>query len=314
MSAAAGQGGPARITLGQAKVLLTAAQWAGMSARDLAELVVGVAGAETMEEITPEGWAQVMDHFLAGGFRHPAVPMVTAAQLAALDAARREAGLDGRTFVRGLREMMGLRSRRQLDGAGFACAMEWLARLGSRVALPGHGTMTRPMGALVLHGARHLGMRGLELQGDLLSVGGVFHVRDLDPRAFMRLVIAFDRAGVPAPVPAPRVEAAPGMVTQAQANLIWRLWLDFGGWHGDASAAALDAAIGSMLGLGGGLATLARAGAAEVIDRFMVPRLNGRREPERAGGRPDGRPPGGQVHDGKQRARRPRGREERGRR
>lgn len=274
---------PGCITLAEARVLLSAAQWAGMSARDLAELVVRVTGVDQLDQLdqlTAEGFADVMDHFVVDGFRHPAVPTVTAVQLAALDAARRQAGIDGRTFVGGLRDGLGVRSRRHLDGMRFGCAMEWLTRIGARVPLPGHGFMTRPMVRLVHEAAYQHRMEVGTFRDHLVRLGGVFRAVDLDRRGFMRVLIAFDRLGMFATVPVPAVAGDIGMVTQAQANLIWRLWLDFDGWNGDVSLAALDAAIGSMSGMEGGLASLTRAGARAVIDGFMGPRLKDRRATE----------------------------------
>ena len=57
------------------------------------------------------------------------------------------------------------------------------------------------------------------------------------------------------------------MLTQAQANVIWRLWLD-ARRGGDASDGALDVAIALLMRFPGGLDTLTRAGARAVMDAF----------------------------------------------
>ena len=282
MTAAARQRDGDQITLGQGRALIEAAQWAGMSAEQLAVLMVGVTGCEAPERLTRRGWADLMNRFVAGGFRHPAVPMVTAVQLATLDEMRRALGMEDRGFVGLVRRIGGVASRHRLDGAGFLAVWGWLARAGAVVPVPGHGFMSRVMVRTVHEAAYQQGMDAGMLVEVLAEVGGVLRASQLDEQAFVRLALMFQARGFVRSAAAPRVPGDPGMVTQAQANLLWRLWVDVGGWKGDVSPAALDAAISSLLGSGGGLATLTRRGAAMIIDRFMVPRLNDRSAAEAA--------------------------------
>lgn len=94
------------------------------------------------------------------------------------------------------------------------------------------------------------GLPEAEVRDVMLLFGGTLRLRDLDERAFSRVMI---RLGSDNPEPAPCFEGVPGMVTQPQANLIWKLWHDAQGRGGDVSEAALGRAIGAMLGLPGRL-------------------------------------------------------------
>ena len=285
-----------------------------MTARDLATLVVKVTGVDMLDEITADGFDLVMDRFVAAGFRDPAVPAITAAQLACLDDGRRRLGLNGRQFVGLVRQLGGVSCRRHLDGEGFLGVWGHLASHGYRVPVPGHGFMDRQKVRLVHEVAYQQRMEDDELIGWMMTAGGVLHAADLDKRGFLRLLCIFDRLGAPMHDPAPIVPASAGMVTQAQANLIWRLWLDLGGWNGLWDREALERAIGSMFGTEGGLADLTRAGARAVIDRFMVPRLNDRRATEAAREPPGRNPPPQQGRLADQQGRRARRRRKGGRR
>ncbi len=264
------------ITLAQARVLLAAAQWADMSVSDLATMICAFSTSDRPEDITPTDYEWIIDRFVGWGFRHPVLPLVSSAQFACLNEGRRRLGLGGRQFVAVMRREASAAGRRQLDGVGFLKLWLLFDSLGAGVPVPKPGFMNRKYAGLLHLAAYRAGVSAHTFAALRMHLGGVPRLAWLDRRAFSRMLARFEAMGVPAPDPAPLVPAVPGMATQPQANLIWKLWHDIGGWKDDVSASALDRAIASMLGMEGGLASLTRAGARAVIDRFMVPRLRDR--------------------------------------
>ncbi|HEX4765390.1 MAG TPA: hypothetical protein VH414_03840 [Lichenihabitans sp.] len=270
------------ITLAQARVLLTAAQWAGMNVSDLATMICAFSTSDRPEDITPTDYEWIIDRFVGWGFRHPALPLVSSAQFACLNEGRRRLGLGGRQFVAVMRREASAAGRRQLDGVGFLKLWLLFNGLGAGVPVPEPGFMNRKYAGLLHMAAYRAGVSADTFAALRMHLGGVPRLALLDRRAFARMLARFEAMGVPAPDPAPLVPAMPGMATQAQANLIWRMWLDLDGWKGNTTPATLDLAIASMLGMEGGLASLTRAGTRALIDRFIVPRMNDRRAAESA--------------------------------
>jgi len=269
--AAAWTGKPGRITLGQAKLLLQAAQWAKLSTRELATLVVNASGREQLDELSPADFDSVMDRFVGCGFRDPAVPMVTAAQLACLDEGRRRLGLTGRQYVDIIRKLGGVPSRRQLDGVGFMQVWKLFHDHGAGVPLPDPRFMNRQMIGLLHHAAFRAGISADTFTAWRVYFGGVPSLALLDERAFMRLLARFDHMGVRPWVPAPTASGEPGMATQAQLNLIWKLWWDVGGKAGRPGFDEAMPARLKRLGPRKCLEGLTLRGARGMIDGFLPP-------------------------------------------
>ena len=254
----------------------------------LGGIVRALPGVSGYADLDGARFDTLADAFVGIGFRHPALPLLSAAQRACLNRGRRRLGLSARAALAMFRESTGLGSSRQMTGSHFLGLMAAFERLGVGEPLPLPGFMNRRRAATLRRKAWLAGVDDLALRERMMKLGGTIITRGLDGRAYNRVVASL---GGVEPLPAPSVDGDPGMVTQAQANLIWRLWLDARRGR-DASEAALDLAIELMLGFPGGLETLTRAGARAVMDAIAASQvqaldLSARRpEAQTATGRP----------------------------
>lgn len=205
----------------------------------------------------------LMDHFYGWGFRDDALPEVSPDYLDFLDRSRWHLGMSDRYYEAVLVELGGVDRPRRLSGAGFVRVANFLMQRGVPWVLPDRQIMDRSAIGLVHEARYQLGVVQSAHEMNLVEIaGGVLRTRDLDERGFYRIQAAYLQAGYRYRPPAPRVSGQPGHITQAQVNLIWRLWCDRGG---EPSMEALDRYFG------GSLAGLTSSGARRAIDELLAP-------------------------------------------
>ncbi len=246
---------------------------------DLARTLTALCAGGVLLDAKREDFDCVMDCFYGWGFRDDQLPGVSEDYLDFLDRSRRHLGMSGRYYGALLAELAGVDHPRRIDGAGFVLVADHLLRLGLPWSLPERAGMSRETVGLINEARYQLGISQYEYEDSLIRIaGGVLRTRELDAHGYYRLYAAYLQAGYRWRPPAPTMPGEPGYITQAQANLIWRLWLDMGGNGGDASPGALD----EWLGFAGGLACLTAAGAGRLIDEWLAPVITRRLAPPAA--------------------------------
>ena len=250
-----------------------AAQCPSIPADIFARIVANLAGDHGLARATRDRFDLVMDYVFGFGFRDPGLPEVAPDYLAWLEQARTMAGLDDAAFGALLAEAGQADSPERLTGAGFYIMVAHLhQRHGVRLYLPSRGVMSR-----FVVGQLHRAVYALNLpyrdHRDLVTVigGGCLRTSGLDERGARRLQSHYYSRGFVSPELPPRVAGTPGFITQPQANLLWKLWLDYGTPQQDLSEAALAEWLQVRLGIEGGLHGLTTAGTRRVIDFMIAP-------------------------------------------
>lgn len=265
-----GRGRPLRLC--DRRLVLRARDRLGLDDEGFTKLLAGFGGVACLDELDRAGFDGVAAALIAFGFRDPELPHLSRDYLGRLRAARRDLGISDREWHELLQDAGGVSRLEHIRGLGFLRFVSLLVGYGFDPNRLGRSWMTRQYA-----GVLQLARRALNITDDawyelLAEVGGVVFARDLDERGFLRLTTWLAIRDFTLPTPPPRVELRPGFVTQAQANLIWKLWHDHGGVDADLSDTALDGWLTRAFGLDGGLRALTQSGVRVVIGHLIIPR------------------------------------------
>lgn len=254
-------------------MLLHEAAQAGIAPDLFGNLVNSLAAGGPLVLATRARFELVTDYLFGFGLRSTKLPEIGPDYAAYLDEARRQVGIGDDDFTAMLREVGGVERPMALTGPGFLRAL--LALDGDRTLrlLPSpRGYMSRAFAGQIHQAAYRLNLAYAEHLDVLIQLGGgCYRVNQLDERGARRVLSHYFSRGFRGPEPAPRVSGAPGFISQAQVNLIWKLWHDYNASDADVSEAALAAWLYDRLAIEGGLHALTAAGASRVLDYMLAP-------------------------------------------
>ncbi len=240
------------------------------------------AGAARLEELTPAGYAELMDECTILGFRDIRRPVLSAETLGMLDSAIIICRLSDFERASLLRHYGRVGDPRELDGMGLCHLLARLEKLGRDVQgfIAGRRTVTRKQLALI-----HIARQKLEMDQEtysslLVYYGGVNSAADLDQRGFDLVMARMRHDGFEtrkrAPA-APTFGRRPGFASPEQLTLICNLWAE---WSGASGEVALNAWLDRYQGVTNlRFLTAAKAGKAIMGLKAMKAR-DGKKRPE----------------------------------
>lgn len=215
----------------------------------------------------------VTDYLFGYGLRSSFLPAIGPDYIAFLMEARQQISIEPDEFYAMLEAIDDTDTLAELSGHGFLKVLMHLDQNHGLCLLPPRRHYTnRTIAGQIHHAAYRLNLAYAEHLNVLIRFGGgCYRVSQLDHRGARRVLAHYLSHGYQPPEPPPRVAAAPGFISQAQANLIWKLWHDFAKPGADVSEAALTAVLFRQLGIEGGLHALTAAGAGRVLDHMLAP-------------------------------------------
>ncbi|WP_430914104.1 phage protein GemA/Gp16 family protein, partial [Methylobacterium sp. sgz302541] len=229
-------------------------------------------GVDSVEALTAQGFARLMDHFTVIRFECRQRPILSAATRKLIEATARELGLTPHVYAADLRGYGGVADLRDLGGRGLIDLLSRWEQRGLDVAafVAARRTITPAKVRLIQVARKCNAMDEKRYYAMLQGYGGVVSANDLDGRGFDLCMAFLEAEGFerePLAVTKPGFGRRAGFASPEQVELIRALWREWTGPSAE-SDAAVEAGLNAWLERyhrASSLRFLTMAGAGKVI-------------------------------------------------
>ncbi|WP_200940958.1 regulatory protein GemA [Methylobacterium sp. Leaf113] len=233
---------------------------------EFAEILRRCGGVDTVEALTAQGFARLMDHFTVIRFQCRQRPILSASTRKLIETSAQQLGLSPHVYSADLRGYGGVADLRDLGGRGLIDLLSRWEQRGLDMAafVSARRTITPGKVRLIQVARKRNAMEDRRYYSMLQGYGGVVSANDLDGRGFDLCMAFLEAEGFerePLAVAKPGFGRRPGFASPEQVELIRALWRE---WSGSEAEAELNAWL-ERYHRASTLRFLTAAGAGKVI-------------------------------------------------
>ncbi|GJD74914.1 regulatory protein GemA [Methylobacterium goesingense] len=218
----------------QLKLIARAREAVASDPDEFAGILRRCGGVDTVDALTAQGFARLMDHFTVIRFQCRQRPILSATTRKLIEATAQQLSLSPHVYAADLRGYGGVADLRDLGGRGLIDLLSRWEQRGLDVAafVAARRTITPAKVRLIQVARKRNAMEDKRYYSMLQGYGGVVSASDLDGRGFDLCMAFLEAEGFerePLAVEKPGFGRRPGFASPEQVELIRALWREWSG-------------------------------------------------------------------------------------